>query len=71
MKRCSTCKWMAEPFPVVRQDLQLCQRIGLESKAGLRDSLAFVQDYTDYWAALYVRPNFGCVMHEEKDHELE
>lgn len=80
MNHCATCKYMTGPgYGWDGADLYKCARVHLPydchewtdegqrvRKPEYANDLAFVQDASDYSAMLLMTPEFGCVMHEEK-----
>lgn len=74
---CKDCKhWDYDKdfYGNIRKDIGVCRRVkmfwdcSMWNEEGTRiftdDSLAFVQDGSDYHAELLSRPEFGCVMWE-------
>lgn len=76
--KCASCKhWGGDKYPSVGEEPELhrCQRIKMfwdstdwDSEGNKRifkdDSLAFVQDGSDYHAELLTKPDFCCIMWE-------
>lgn len=80
MKTCETCKHWEQNRGSYLPDFGTCHGIGMSYRAtewlpeeegsvlkkGYKNVKAFVEDGSDYYAALKPTKDFGCVMHEEK-----
>lgn len=79
---CNTCQhWEHDPDEGAmrpNEDVRRCMKIPMywdstqwdtegEHRILVSDSLAFAQDGSDYSAILLTLPNFGCVMHQNKE----
>ena len=58
------CKAVPRGWSATDWDPDYNQRVILPEFAHCK---AFVQDGSDYWAQLQTLPDFGCVMHEDKE----
>lgn len=80
MKKCETCKnWEPNNRTMFLPDFGKCHGIGMnyshtewcddEEATQLKEEskhiLAFVEDGSDYYAALICKKEFGCAMHRE------
>lgn len=77
MKHCETCKHWEKRGKKFLPEFGVCHGIGMNYgatewkeggyalKAGYEHVKAFVEDGSDYYAALTPTKDFGCVMHEE------
>lgn len=61
VKKCNTVKMFWDSTQWSRE------KDGLQFIDSAMQQTAFVQDGSDYWAALYTLPNHGCTMHESID----
>ena len=82
MGLCATCAhWKSDSgYSALNQPLGKCEKLtmfweatewddegdGRRLRKGHENDKAFTQDGSDYMAHLLTRPDFGCVMHEEK-----
>lgn len=64
--RCRTCIHFDGADPRAAVDHDSCRRIVHSSEMRKYDP-AYVGDHEDYWATLFVSPDFGCVLHEAKE----
>ena len=80
MRLCKTCKHWAKPESDYGEipGIGICQAVpqfwdasqwnkdydARTLKNEYKNKLAFVQDYSDYFALLKTMPDFGCVQHE-------
>ena len=83
MKRCETCKHWEKRGKKFLPEFGVCHGIGMNYdatewkegvaalKAGYEHVKAFVEDGSDYYAALTPTKDFGCVMHEEGKYVTE
>lgn len=85
MKRCETCKHWEQHSRNYLPQFGKCHGIGMNYgatewskeegtlvlKAGYEHVKAFVEDGSDYYAALTSTKDFGCVMHEEGKYVAE
>lgn len=85
MKHCETCKHWEKNKGNYLKDFGKCHGIGMSYaatewskeedtvvlKAGYEHIKAFVEDGSDYYAALTPTKYFGCVMHEEGKYVAE
>ena len=79
MSRCETCKHWEQHSKKYLPEFGKCHGIGMsydetewdketgktKLKQGSEHIKAFVEDGSDYYAALLPTKDFGCVMHEE------
>ena len=79
MKHCETCKHWEKRAKKFLPEFGVCHGIGMnyaetewdketgkiKLKQGSEHIKAFVEDGSDYYAALISTKDFGCVMHEE------
>lgn len=81
---CETCRWWettADEYDERwKSGVRRCMKIPMfwdstkwdddgERRILVSDSLAFAQDASDYSAVLLTLPNFGCVMHQPREHQ--
>ena len=70
MENCGTCKNFTGKNPNYPDGFGGC-RISINDRKyydKVPENIKFyAQDFEAYYAELYVRPDFGCVMHEKKE----
>lgn len=77
--KCKDCKYweLISDYASVNSEVKKCKRMKMfwdctdwdddcEKRIFTDDSLAFVQDGSDYYAELLTKADFGCVMWEER-----
>lgn len=70
MATCHTCKHWAPPPCAADKDFGVCAAVHdgwLEREQAPSDACkAFVEDVSGFEASLYTKPDFGCVLFEDK-----
>lgn len=68
MIQCKNCKHWGEPNSYERQGFRECNRIAdWYDTENNEDALAMPVDHENYKAWFETRPDFGCVLGEEKE----